>query len=224
VDEGNARIGEQEEKIRQLLKESGNSAAANKKLRAELQELKRLRDEYLERIDKLLTENTELRERTRTLDSTVAALKTQRGTLEAKVSIASIPRAEYMNVTALKKRNNGRYSETSLARRTNRIDLCFQLLANRAAEPGEKAVYIRIISPDEKVLGNRSTGSSSFMEAETNEELLYTARKEIDYRYANQEVCLFYEEEEDKTFVPGQYVAEVYVDGYLSGKGVFTLR
>jgi uncharacterized protein YeeX (DUF496 family) len=224
VNEGNRRIELQEEKIREIMRQQGNSAAANKKLQEELAELKRLKEEYLERIDQLLTENNELREQTRKLDSTVAALNYQRASLEKKVTVASALKAEYVEVKPLKKRNNGKYLETSLARKTNRINICFNVLDNRTAEPGEKTIYVRVIAPDDKVIGNRSMGSSSFMTAETNEELLYTMRKVISYDRNRQEVCTFYEEEEDKQFAAGLYTIEIYVDGYLAASTNYTLR
>lgn len=224
VNEGNLKIAKQEEKIRDLARAQGNSAAMNQKLRKELEELKRLKDEYLERIDQLLTENDELRERTRKLDSTVAALNTQRSSLEKKVAVASVPRAGSIRITTLKKKNNGKYAETSLAKKTNRLNICFNLLENKITEPGEKTVYIRIVTPDDKVIGNRSTGSSSFMEAETNKELLYTIRKVINYNNLEQEVCTFYEEDESMRLPAGQYLTEVYIDGYLVSSYSFTLR
>lgn len=225
VTEGQGRISQQEEKIRNLMRVQGSNTAMTEKLRKELEELKRLKEEYLERIDLLLTENNELREKTRKLDSTVAALNVQRNTLEKRISAASALRAESPEITSLRKKNNGRYSETSLARRTNRLDICFYLPDNRAAEPGERSVYVRILSPENKVIGNRSMGSSSFMTPETNEELLYTVRKVINYNNERQQVCTFYEEEEEaKSFPPGQYSIEIYVEGYLASTTNYTLR
>lgn len=224
VTEGQGRISQQEEKIRNMMRVQGSNSAMTEKLRRELEELKRLKEEYLERIDNLLTENNELREKTRKLDSTVAALSVQRTTLEKRISAASALKAESPEVTSLRRKNNGRYSETALARRTNRLDICFYLPDNRAAEPGERSVYVRILSPENKVIGNRSMGSSSFMTPGTNEELLYTVRKVIDYNNKRQQVCTFYEEEEAKSFPPGQYSIEIYVDGYLASTTSYTLR
>jgi hypothetical protein len=224
VNEGNSRIALQEEKIRDLMRAQGSSAALNQKLMKELAELKRLRDEYLERIDQLLTENNDLREKTRKLDSTVAALNTERTTLEKKIAVASVPGTEYITTKSLKRRNNGKYAETSLARKTNRLNICFQVMPSRVAEQGEKTIYIRIITPDNKVIGSRSTGSNSFMEAETNEELLYTVRKVVSYSGQQQEVCAWYEEEGNEHFPAGQFTTEIYVDGYLTTSSQFTLR
>lgn len=223
VNEGNDRIAKQQEKVRDIMRQQGTSAAMNKKLREELDELKRLRDEYLERIDHLLTENYDLRERTRKLDSTVAALNTERTTLKKKIEVASVPKAEYIIVKSLKRRNSGKYAETSLARKTNRLNICFQLLPNRVAEPGEKTIYIRILTPDNKMIGNRAGGSNSFMEAETNEERLYTIRKVASYNSEQQEICTWYEDD-NMTFPTGQYTIEIYIDGYFTGSSTFTLR
>jgi TolA-binding protein len=224
VNEGNKRIADQEEKIRELVKAQGNSTARNKKLEKELAELKRLKEEYLERIDQLLTENQELKDKTRKLDSTVTALTVQRRSLEKKIAAAAVPRTAEITVKSLKRRNNGKFAETSLAKKANRLNVCFYMLDGKISEPGEKTVFIRIITPDEKVIGNRSTGSNSFMEAETNKELLYTIRKTIDYNNERLEVCTGYEEEKGGQLPAGQYTVEVYIDGYLTSSAAFTLR
>ncbi len=59
--EANTTIDQQKARIEKMLKNEKNSAALNKKLKAELEEVKKLRDEYLEKIDKLLVENEQLK-------------------------------------------------------------------------------------------------------------------------------------------------------------------
>ncbi len=62
-----------------------------------------------------------------------------------------------------------------MAKRTNKMDVCFSVLENKIAQLGEKNVYLRIIEPGGKTLGARETGSNVFKMANSNEEVQYTA-------------------------------------------------
>ncbi|MBL7923565.1 MAG: hypothetical protein JNL88_05160, partial [Bacteroidia bacterium] len=186
----------------------------------ELAELKKLRDEYLERIDALLVENEQLKKEKNELSSTVETLTKN---LESTVNAASVLRAEYLKVSAYKKRNNDKYVTTAMAKRANKIETCFTLLENKIARAGEKVVHLRVIEPGGKVLGNRAEGSSSFRKAGSSEELLYTSVKTLSYTNDKQDVCLDWEEK-DRVFTSGTYMLEIYVEGYLSGVSSLVLR
>ena len=216
----NGDIDKYKERIKELIRKEGNSTSLNKKLRAELDELKTLRDKYLEQIDALMVENEQLKKDKTELTAKVDDLSQN---LEKTVSTASVLRAEYVKIKSYKKRNNNKYSETAMAKRTNKIETCFTVLENKIAKAGSKTVYLRIIEPSGKVIGNRAEGSSTFRKTGSTEELLYSLSQTIDYANANQELCLNWEEEE-RNFAPGKYIMEIYVDGNLSGVSEITLR
>lgn len=211
--EANVKIDEQKSLIQKLKSSEKNSAALNKKLEAQIKELQALRDQYLEKIDALLIENAQLKKDKEDMSSTIATLNKD---LESTVNTASVLKAEYMNAKAYKKRSNEKYVETLMARRTNKLELCFSLLENKIAKAGSRNVYLRIIEPGGNVLGNRSGGSSSFRKSGTSEELLYTTSKTVDYKNEKADLCLDFEEA-DRVFTAGTYLMEVYVDGTLSG-------
>ncbi|MFM7728959.1 MAG: hypothetical protein ACKO7B_19835, partial [Flavobacteriales bacterium] len=112
---------------------------------------------------------------------------------------------------------------TPLARRTNKMEVCFDVMDNKIAKGGQKNVYLRITEPSGKTIGNRSSGSGSFTTG-SGEELLYTATTTIDYTGAKANVCLSHEEQEDKKFAPGTYLVEVYIDKVLAGAGSAILK
>jgi chromosome segregation ATPase len=69
--EANGKVDEQKARIQSLLKKKeGNTAKRNKELLSQLEELKKLRDEYLERIDALLVENEMLKKQKDSLNNT----------------------------------------------------------------------------------------------------------------------------------------------------------
>jgi predicted nuclease with TOPRIM domain len=216
----NIDIDKYKERIAALIKKEGNSSALNKKLKAELEELKGLRDKYLEQIDALMVENEQLKKDKQDLTSKVENLSQN---LEQTVSTASVLRAEYVKVKSYKKRSNDKYTETAMAKRTNKLETCFTVLENKIAKGGSKTVYLRILEPSGKVLGNRAEGSSTFKKNGSSEELLFTASQQIDYDNKNQDLCMNWEEA-DRNFAPGKYIMEIYVDGNLSGTSEVTLR
>ena len=82
---------------------------------------------------------------------------------------------------------------------------------------------MKITEPGGKQIGNKSTGSASF-KTSTGEEVMYAASSTLSYTGVKQNVCMDYEEQEDKMFPPGTYMVEVYIDGVLSGAGSAVLR
>lgn len=99
--EANAKIDEQKTRIQKLLRSESNSATLNKKLLAELESLKKLRDEYLDKIDTLMVENQKLKEDNSQLTGTVETLSKN---LEATVNTASVLKSEYFKISSFKKK------------------------------------------------------------------------------------------------------------------------
>lgn len=218
--EANTRVDEQKIRITQLIKQSGNSAELNKKLQAELASLRSMRDEYLDKIDSLMLVNQQLTSAKQELTGQVEKLTSD---LESTVDKASILKVEYLKPMAFKRRSSNKYSETSLAKRTNKIEVTFSVLDNSVAKPGEKNVFMAITEPSGKVLGNRSEGSNSFKLKGSGEEVLYTAGTKIDYKNTKEDIKLLWEEQE-RNFAPGEYKISVYVDYILVGLSSITLK
>lgn len=218
--EANTKIDEQEKAIHKIKGEEKNYAALSKKLQTQLSDLQVLRDEYLGRIDSLLLSNKQLATEKEQLTGTVQNLSKN---LETTVTTASELKSEYLKTKSFKRKSNGKFVETAMAKRTHKLEVCFDILDNKIAKTGDKAVYLKITEPGGKPIGNKSTGSASFKTA-SGEEVMYAASTTINYTGAKQNVCLNYEEKEDKMFQPGTYLIEVYVDGILSGASSYALK
>jgi predicted nucleic acid-binding Zn-ribbon protein len=218
--EANAKIDDQEKEIKKIKGSEKNYATLSKKLQLQLNDLQSLRDEYLGRIDSLLTSNKQLQSEKEQLTGNVQNLTKN---LETTVSTASVLKAEYINAKSYKRKGNGKYVESSLAKRTHKLEVCFDILDNKIAKQGDKNVYLKITEPGGKPIGNKSTGSASF-KTSGGEEVLYASTTTINYTGTKQNVCLSYEEKEDKMFPAGTYLIEVYVDGNLSGATSYTLK
>lgn len=218
--EANIKVDEQKSKIEKLLAQGKLSKEENAKLNKQLAELRKLKDEYLEKIDQLMVENSRLRNDSASL---AANLEVTTKNLETTVATASVLKSEYFKITSFKKRNNDKYAETAMAKKTNKIDVCFSLMENKIAKAGDKNVYLRIVEPGGKVLGSGLSGSSTFKVTATSEEMQYTNTKTSTFNNEKTDVCLSYEQSE-RNLTAGTYNAEVYVDGVLSGATTFTLR
>jgi len=220
LEEANISIEEQRQRIEKLIRSEANTKARSKKLQAELDNLKKLREEYLEKIDELLVENQNLKKSNEDLIEKNAEITKN---LETTVNQASVLRSEYVRSSAFKKRSSGKFVETALAKRTNKLEVCFSLLDNPISQPGEKNVYIRVVEPGGKTLGDRSGGSSTFTVGATGEVVQYTAMEKITYANDKQDLCLQWEENE-RIFPAGTYAIEIYVDGNLSASSSHTLK
>src|SRR5688500_11791315 len=95
--EANQNVDKQRARIEKLLRNERNASSLNKKLQAELAELKLLRDEYLEKIDQLLVENQQLKKEKEDLSTTVESLSKN---LESTINVASVIKSEYLNIKA----------------------------------------------------------------------------------------------------------------------------
>jgi predicted nucleic acid-binding Zn-ribbon protein len=220
LNEAQAKIDEQGKKIRQLGVTQKNSKELNEQLKKQLADLQSLRDEYLGRIDSLLMLNKQLTAEKEQLSTHVESLSKN---LETTVATASVLKAEYLKVSSFKRRGNGKYTETALAKRTNKLDVCFDILDNKIAKKGEKNIYMKITEPGGKPVGNRATGSNVF-KTSSGEEVMYASTKVIDFDGTKQNLCMSYEEQDDKMFAPGTYMVEIYIDGNLSGAASYVLR
>ena len=218
--DANAAVDAQQQRIAALIRKERNSDGLNAKLKAEIAELKKLRNEYLERVDQLLVANETLKKENVKLSESVESLTKN---LESTVNRASQLRAEYIKVGTYKKRNNGKYNQTALSRKADKMEICFTVLENDITPSGPKNVYLRIIEPGGKTIGARSAGSSSFTPNGSTEEVLFTTSTILDYQNSIEDICMVWEDE-GTAFVAGTYVTEIYIDGNFGGSGKVILR
>jgi DNA repair ATPase RecN len=220
LSKANTDLQSYENKIASLLKSESNKDQLNKKLIEELKEIKKLRDQYLEKIDNLLSENSRLKKDNSDLNTKVEQISKD---LQNTVNTASVLRVEYLNISSLKKKYNDKYAPTLLAKRTNKFDVCFTVLENKIAKSGTRTIYLRLISPNGRVIGDRAQGSGNFTDIKSNSQMQFTLSKSLDYSNANANECMTWESAGEKYDV-GIYTAEIYIDGQFSSSKTLELR
>jgi DNA repair exonuclease SbcCD ATPase subunit len=220
LNDANQQLAEQEQKIRKLIANEKDAKKLNSKLKTELADLKRNRDEYLEKIDQLITENNLLKAQNESLNASVNTLTDEKRNLQQKVNTASSLQAEYLQIGTFKKKGSGKYTETSIAKRTNKIDICFTVLENKIAKPGDRIAYAVVTEPSGKILAAYTKTEFTTADGQT---LAATSSQVFSYKNEKSNMCLNFENEA-RILTPGTYNVEIYIDGVIVANSAFALK
>ena len=216
----------QRAQIEQLLDQVKRGNYDLSKARKEAETLRRIMKGYVATIDslnqanQLLTaENMTIRQELGEVQGQRAALETKAQDLEGRITKGSVLHATTITSGALYMRNNGKQVDTNRAKRAEMVKSCFTLGENRVATAGDKVLYMRVISPDGKVLPSGDPNDRFSFNGVEGE---YSARREVNYQNQPVDVCIFWNGgQELKT---GQYLVEIYESGGLVGKASFDLK
>lgn len=229
-EEMNAKIEEQKAKIEELLTKAKNNQWTIYKLKKETESLRTIMKGYIHTIDSLNTANIELmaqneqaQKQIQTKDKELSKLSKEKEELTSKVELGA--QIEALDITASGQRikRNDVARETTRAGRTEQIKCCFTMNDNPIAEAGRKALHLRIIDPNGKVLAEAENKENLF-EFE-GVEGLFSAEYEVIYDNEELDVCMFWEKvNEDFELAEGIYIVEIYIDDYLAGTKELELR
>ena len=215
---------EEKQKVQQLLQELKTVKATNarriKELQKELGTVRGVLKSYIYKVDSLNTVNDNLKKENYKVKKQIAEaqeikrqLEEKTNELDAKINLASILEADEIQIKTLNKK--GKVTK-SLKRITN-IEICFQVLRNITAERGYKTVYIRIADANGEVL----TTETKTFEFE-GKELIYSAKKEIEYNGENTPVCMYYKV--TNPLQTGSYSIAIFAEGNLIGTTGIVLK
>jgi len=218
----NDKLVEERAKIQELLQEVKKVKSASywqiNKYKKELGTLRQIMKGYIYQIDSLNTLNVALQEENLTVKNQYTQVQDKNKELENKntdlletVDVAKTLRA--MNVNAMPINAKGKLKLK--AKKVEKIKVCFTLAQNKVVEAGEKSLYIRIITPDNKVLG-----TETIMVGE--EEIICSAKRLIQYNNQDLEVCVFWTKDHEISI--GIYKVEIYERGKLIGNSSFELK
>ena len=196
------------------------------RLKKETETLRSIMKGYIHTIDSLNTANINL---TNSLNKTSNELskvqtenktiKTQNEELQQTVALGSILQTSNFITQAIRVKNSGKQTETSRASRANMLKGCFTILENKISSAGNKFIYLRVISPEGKVLPQQKKETIAI---EQEGEIEISAKREINYQNQNTDVCVFYEIE--SPLKAGKYSVEVYAENEKIGVTSFALK
>ena len=222
----NLMLEMERERIAQLVEELKTLKATNtariREFQKELTTLRGVLRTYIVQIDSLnqrnqvLTqENLEHRRRYTQIQSSFRELEEVKTTLEEKVTIAS--RLDVTNLMAEGLNPSGR--KTDRSNRIAKIRVCFTVLKNVTAPVGMKDFYLRIERPDGQLLLHALDDKFRHEDADIN----YSAMRSIEYGGEETDVCIFYDADAGE-LLSGEYIADVFADGFHLKSLRFTLR
>ncbi len=189
-----------------------------RRYRTQLATLEKNNERLLDQVDSLMFANNILTEEKDSINSQLEIQTSYNDTLVAqnmelarKVEIGGAINVENVNVTAMKMRSNGKYTETNKAQKTDAIKVEFRLIENEIAEPGDKEAYIVLKNPAGQVINAKGT-----FEVEDGGEKKYTDQTVVNYSNSDLDVVMLVERKGEK-YEKGTYPIEVYVEGKLVG-------
>lgn len=218
-----AQIENERRHTQQLLEELENTKATDaaeiKRLKAEIASLRKVLRSYIMQVDSLNRinqalneENTQIKAQVTEANSQISNLSSERNKLKDKVDIAAQLDATGFWVTPKNKRGK----ETEKVKDVKKLAFGFTIVKNVTASNGERIVYVRILKPDNSVMGNKGT----FTYEGTSQE--YTEKKYIEY--AGEEVKVTMYSDVTEFLEAGTYKMFVFCDKQMIGQTSFTLR
>ena len=200
--------------MQRLKQERSWSLAKIKQYEKEVGTLRTIMRGYLHQIDSLNTlnkqlikENVGFRKEISSARLRADMAEEKAAELDNKVKVGSVLRARDIRLAAL----NDRSKPVSRVKSASRLRVDFVLAANELATPGNRAVYVRITSPDGYVLTTEAMPTFEF----EGERLSYSAMREVDYQNQDLEVGIYYN---STGFAAGTYQIQLYCEGRLIGQ------
>jgi len=216
----NAGLERQKERITRLLALDASNIQLIKKYKAEIGTMREIMKSYIVQIDSLNTrnkilvsENTQIKQQITEVQTVNTELEKVRDALSEKVEVASVIQAKNISAAAVNKKNK----ETSRLNLMSKLRVGFTLRENPIAQAGQKQVYLRVIRPDSLVI----TTSPDNLFGYNGNQIIYSAMRTIDYLNQDIDVTVWIDNTGD--FIPGNYLAEIYLDGVMIGKTTFLL-
>lgn len=219
------KLENEQAKVQRLQEQLRMTDAANKaeikRLKDELATLRKVLKSYVQQIDSLHRLNTELQAKNEQITRqyqqtswTLSQVAQEKEQLSEKVTLASRLDATGITVKAV----NDRGREQKRLSRSSQFVVSFLLAKNITAEPGERTIYVRIMTPDGGVL-TKNPGSTFPYE---NGNLQYSMKRIVEYGGEETPVTMYWDIEE--FLMPGTYKADIFADGSLIGSRSFSME
>jgi hypothetical protein len=197
-----------------VLLDSVKDAKANigliERYKAEVGRLKQERTLLFKRADSLIAANKQLameRDSTSTeLSNTrmvVDSVSQENMAMTETIKKGSIVKATDLRGEAVIIRNNGKVVDTKRASRADKIRACFTLAPNAIAQKGDRIIYVQVINPKNKMMGDNTV--KQFEDKNLN----YSASTNVFYENDELDVCILVNASE-ADLVEGRYTINLF--------------
>lgn len=218
-------IDEKKAYIDELLKEAEkhkNDAAIIAKLKKETETLREIMKGYVRTIDslnilnqKLVEEKKHVEKKLNEKETVISEMNKKQEELKSTIEKGSILSCSNIKAVAVQIKKGGKKeSETSRAKRANKIKVSFTLGENKIAKAGPRDIYVRIMTPDGKELAKEYSDLYKFTFNKTSSGY-FAGTETIQYANTQMDVVVYCEGSEP--FVPGTYIIDIVCDGFVIG-------
>lgn len=193
-------------------------------VKARIEQLELELAEYRNQAEILMDENTQLSGENARVKTTLAMteeqvleLELQKQGLTNQIESASV--LNIMNIEVITTRSARRGErETARAGRVDRIQVCFTILENILANPGNRNFYLRVTGPNGQLL----TGGQNQTFELLGNQVPYTATRAFDYKNQQLVACIVYNPTDG--LEKGIYRLAIYTEGREVGTQLFELN
>ena len=201
--------------IHQLKKETETLRRIMKHFVQQIDSLGRLNKEIIAQKDKVSLELTEEKYKTKELTK-------DKENLQSTVDLGSVLKANSVKVSGVRYKSGGKKeSPTKSAKKVEKIKITFTLGENRIAKEGDRAIYVRIVTPDGKELAKSMDESNTF--SFNGSKGYFAAKTNVNYKNTDTPVTV-YTAKSDIKFLPGKYIIEVASDNAVIGQSELILE
>jgi flagellar basal body-associated protein FliL len=233
-----AELESQYSKIKRLIQQAKKDKSARRKIELKLKnldlELENMRlyvDEQTLDLNELRVENRRLKKEKELLDKKYAEELEERKRLaqagkdlqdtneeiNKKLKTASVLQTTNVGAKGLRLKNNGDRRGINTAKRTEFVEVCFDIVKNEVCEPGANRFYLRLISPSGAVVSDPNRGSGKLTLFEETEAISYTTSKIFEYNPSVKSLCMEWYAYPNTPFQAGRYRIELYNKGRKVG-------
>lgn len=206
------------------VRDSEANLALIDRYKAEVGRLKQERVMLFKRADSLIASNKLLAmERDSTYNELtntrmiVDSVSTENLAMNETIKKGSIVKATDLRGEAVIVRNNGKVVDTKRASRADKIRTCFTLAPNAIAQKGDRILYVQVINPKNKMMGD------NVVKQFEDKNLNYSASTNVFYENDELDVCILVNSAESD-LVEGRYTINLYDGGSLVATNTMELK
>ena len=211
----NAQVTEYVAQITSLKNENAELSTANNQLASSNQELSA-------NLEKNKKEKEEIAQARAVLASDKEKLSKSNEALSSKVDMANAIKINFMEVKGFEVKDNGKLKDKSKAKDIEMLRICFTTETNLVTPSGSKKFFVRIINPQGETVAQEDRGSGVLTNKLNNTQIRYTTSGDIQYDNKDTNGCIDWTLGDKLS--KGVYDCELYNNGYMVGKGKFTLK
>jgi myosin heavy subunit len=195
------------------------------RLKKETKTLREIMQHFVVEIDSLNTMNQQLIAKNDSVNTELTTEKQKSSALqnekEKLYQIGSMIKATNMIVTALNVKSKTKATETTKAKRTDKIRVAFKLEENNIAQKGTRTLYARIVMPDGKEWAESTDADHIFTFG--NSKGYFAMKKSIQYNNEDVSIEMLIKKKENQELLSGKYLVEIFLDNAPLGKATLQL-